>query len=179
VIAATHVDLAAAAARGEFREDLYHRISVVPIELPPLRARREDIVGLARHFLARFAREYDVREPALSPDGERALRQRTWRGNVRELRNLMERTVLLSEKEVLSANDFPEADVPESGPGGIPFPATLATITHSAVTAMLAFCGGNKSDAARRLGISRPRLQRILDTGADADVDLSDPEVEQ
>ena len=179
VIAATHVDLAAAARRGEFREDLYHRLSVVPVELPPLRARREDIVGLARHFLARFAREYDVREPRLSADAERTLRQRTWRGNVRELRNLMERTVLLSAKETLTAEDFPDADVPESGPGGIPFPATLATITHSAVTAMLEFCGGNKSDAARRLGISRPRLQRILDTGADADVDLADTEVEQ
>jgi DNA-binding NtrC family response regulator len=179
VIAATHVDLASAARRGEFREDLYHRLSVLPIELPPLRARREDIAGLARHFLARFAHEYDVPEPRLSSDAERALRQRAWRGNVRELRNLMERTVLLNAKETLTASDFPELDVPESGPGGIPFPATLAAITHSAATAMLAFCGGNKSDAARRLGISRPRLQRILDTGADADVDLSDTEVEQ
>jgi DNA-binding NtrC family response regulator len=178
VIAATHVDLETAARRGEFREDLYHRLSVVPIELPPLRARREDVVVLARHFLARFAREYDVPEPALQPDAERVLRQRAWRGNVRELRNLMERTVLLGAKATLGAADFPEADVPEAGPGGLPFPATLSAITHAAVTAMLGFCGGNKSEAARRLGISRPRLQRILDTGADADVDLSDTEVE-
>ena len=178
VIAATHVDLATAARRGEFREDLYHRLSVVPIELPPLRARREDVVVLARHFLARFAHEYEVPEPALSPDAERALRQRAWRGNVRELRNLMERTVLLSGKDTLGAEDFPETDVPEPGPGGIPFPATLATITVAAATAMLAFCSGNKSEAARRLGISRPRLQRILDTGGDTDVDLSDTEVE-
>ena len=178
VIAASHVDLAAASRRGEFRDDLYHRLSVVPIELPPLRARREDIVVLARHFLARFAREYDVPEPALSPEAERALRQRVWRGNVRELRNLMERTVLLNAKQTLDADDFPETDAPESGPGGIPFPATLAAITHSAAVAMLAFCGGNKSEAARRLGISRPRLQRILDTGPDADVELADTEVE-
>ncbi len=178
VIAATHVDLAAAARRGEFREDLYHRLSVVPIELPSLRARREDIVVLARHFLSRFAREYDVPEPRLSPDAERTLRQRAWRGNVRELRNLMERTVLLNAKETLGVADFPETDAPESGAGGIPFPATLAAITHSAAIAMLDFCGGNKSEAARRLGISRPRLQRILDSGADADVDLADTEVE-
>jgi two-component system response regulator HydG len=176
IIAATHVDLAAASRRGEFRDDLYHRLSVVPVELPPLRTRREDVVVLARHFIARFAREYDVREPALAPDAERALRQRAWRGNVRELRNLIERTIVLNTKATLTADDFPDTDAPESGAGGIPFPATLAAITHSAATAMLAFCAGNKSDAARRLGISRPRLQRILDTGADADVDLSDTE---
>jgi DNA-binding NtrC family response regulator len=165
VIAATHVDLAEAARRGEFRMDLYHRLSVVPIELPPLRARREDIVMLAGHFLARFAHDYDVPEPILSPDAERVLRQREWRGNVRELRNMMERTLLMTTKETLTAGDFPDEDLREPGAGGIPFPATLAAITYAAATAMLERCGGNKSEAARRLAISRPRLQRILDAG--------------
>jgi DNA-binding NtrC family response regulator len=179
VIAATHVDLAEAARRGEFRPDLYHRLSVVPIELPSLRARREDIVLLARHFLGHFAREHGVPEPLLSPEAERLLRQRPWRGNIRELRNLMERTVLMTSKETLDAEDFPDEDVRERGAGGIPFPATLAEISYAAAAAMLERCGGNKSEAARRLDISRPRLQRILDAGVGGPpLDTLDIEVE-
>ncbi|MFN2564246.1 MAG: sigma-54 interaction domain-containing protein [Gemmatimonadaceae bacterium] len=175
MIAATHVDLAAAVRRGEFREDLFHRLNVVPIALPPLRARREDIPGLARHFLARVAGQYGLAQPALSADAEQALASREWTGNVRELRNLMERTLLLSPKETLRAEDFAEDDdLRPGGSGRIPFPATLAEITRTAAAAMLEHCGGNKSKAARRLAISRSRLQRILDSTADTDSDLSD-----
>ena len=170
VIAATHVDLASAVARREFREDLYHRLNVVPIELPPLRARREDIPKLARHFIARFASEYGLPTPAMTSDAERALSRREWTGNIRELRNLMERTLLLTSKRTLGAEDFMDNVPARRSEGGIPFPATLSEINLAAARAMLDYCGGNKSETARRLGISRPRLQRLLDEPSDSDL---------
>src|SRR5438094_2709553 len=173
VIAATHVDLAAAVARREVREDLFHRLNVVPIELPALRARREDIPLLARHFLARFASEYGLPVPLLSSDAERSLARREWSGNIRELRNLMERTLLLTPKRTLDAGDFAEAAPVRSMEQDIPFPATMAAVTRAAARAMLLYCDGNKSEAARRLSISRPRLQRLLDTTSDDNADLT------
>jgi two-component system response regulator HydG len=173
VIAATHVELAAAVARREFREDLFHRLNVVPIELPALRARRDDIPLLARHFLGRFAGEYGLPLPSLSADADRALSRRQWSGNIRELRNLMERTLLLTSKPTLDADDFAEPAPVHASSEVLPFPATMAAITRAAAHSMLAYCGGNKSEAARRLGISRPRLQRLLDATDDR-VDLND-----
>jgi DNA-binding NtrC family response regulator len=169
------VDLAAAVRRGEFREDLYFRLNVVPLELPPLRARREDILPLARHFVARFAHEYGLPEPTLTAGAERELVMRRWPGNVRELRNAVERAILLGGRERLDAGDFaPEGAADAVSDGGLPFPATLGTIARAAATEMLEFCEGNKSEAARRLGISRPRLQRLLDAASAADVDYEE-----
>ena len=111
VIAASNVPLAAAVRGGQFREDLYSRLNVFPIKLPPLRARREDILPLVRHFLARFVREYGLPEPALSARAERSLRFHRWPGNVGELCNVIERAVLTSR-------------------GG----QSTASISHSAVT---------------------------------------------
>src|SRR6185503_2040308 len=96
VIAATHVNLARAARRGEFRQDLFYRLNVVPIHLPSLRVRGDDVTLLARHFLARFARDYKLERARFTPAAERLLRRREWPGNVRELRNVIERTVLLA-----------------------------------------------------------------------------------
>ena len=168
VVAATHVDLLAAVRRGAFREDLYYRLNVVPLQLPPLRERREDIVPLARHFLARFAGEYGLPVPRLSSGAERALLARPWQGNVRELRNLMERALLLSPSGVLDASDFPPDSV-RADARGIPFPAPLREIVRSAVRETLELCGGNKSEAARQLQITRPRLMRLLSADADDD----------
>jgi DNA-binding NtrC family response regulator len=163
VVAATHVDLAGAVQRGEFREDLYYRLNVVPIELPPLRARRDDILPLAEHFLQRFAIEYGIPRPRLTPEASDALRARAWAGNIRELRNILERAVLLARGPVLTPDDFESVRGNGDGPGGtIPFPAPLRTVVAAAVQGMLELCGGNKSEAARRLGISRPRLVRLL-----------------
>ena len=163
VIAATHVDLAEAVQRGTFREDLYYRLNVVPIALPPLRARRDDILPLAEHFLQRFAAEYGVARPRLTADAAAALRAREWKGNVRELRNIIERAVLLARSPSLTPDDFePIAGASGETRTDIPFPAPLTVVIAAAVHAMLALCGGNKSEAARRLGISRPRLVRLL-----------------
>jgi DNA-binding NtrC family response regulator len=167
IVAASHVDLALAVRRREFREDLYYRLNVVPLSLPPLRERRDDILPLARHFLGRFAREYGLAVPRLTSAAERALAAHDWSGNVRELRNAMERAVLLHRGPALDVSDVSLGSTVAVSAGALPFPATLGEITRAAATAMVERCGGNKSEAARRLDISRPRLLRLLDGSGD------------
>jgi DNA-binding NtrC family response regulator len=169
VVAATHVDLPSAVRRGEFREDLYYRLNVLPVELPPLRQRREDVILLARHFLASFAKEYDRPGLAFTSRAEQDLQARDWPGNIRQLRNTLERAVLLARGVHIDAGDFePETEERTSRSAHeLPFPGPLAALTHAAVQATLERCGGNKSEAARRLVISRTRLQRLLDSGGD------------
>ncbi len=176
VIAATHVHLEQAVKAGQFREDLYYRLNVLPIALPPLRQRREDILPLARHFLARFSVEYGVANAAFSARAERALLARDWPGNVRELRNLIERTVLLANQPLIDEADF-EFELqgaPADGAHGAQS-ERLSDIVYDAVVRAVEACGGNKSASARRLGISRTRLQRLLDrTGNGDDGDEGD-----
>jgi DNA-binding NtrC family response regulator len=176
VIAATHVDLAAASKRGEFREDLYWRLAVVPVELPPLRQRRGDSLLLARHFLARFATEYGRERLRMGVDAEQAIASRDWPGNVRELRNAIERAVLLSPADVLDPAflDAGPATPSQADAGALPFPSTLDAIEQAAARAMVAHCGGNKSEAARRLAISRTRLLRLLDGATTGPAPLDD-----
>jgi DNA-binding NtrC family response regulator len=163
VIAATHVNLATSVQRGEFREDLYYRLNVVPIELPPLRVRQKDIVLLARHFLASFVKEYAVPKLTLTTRAEHELMSRDWPGNIRQLRNAVERAVLLARGRELDVEDFAPDGEPVLPEGSLPFPGPLATLTQAAASRMLELCGGNKSAAARRLEVSRKRLQRLLD----------------
>jgi two-component system response regulator HydG len=169
IIAATHVDLADAVRQRLFREDLFYRLNVVQIVLPPLRDRRGDVLMLAQRFLLRFAGEYGVPLPTLTPAAVETLLHRDWPGNVRELRNLMERVTLLVDDGRVDASDLVEP-IAARARSELPFPSTIATLERAAARAMLAHCGGNKSLAARRLGISRPRLQRLLDATSDADV---------
>lgn len=167
LLAATHMDLARAVVDKTFREDLYYRLNVVRLVLPPLRDRGADLELLAETFALSLADRYGLPAPVLGTDFRAALRAHAWPGNVRELRNAIERALVLSKAGTLqpSALDLGVAPVAEEPvPNGIiPFPADLATITMAAVRAMLDACEGNKSAAARRLGISRPRLQRVLD----------------
>jgi DNA-binding NtrC family response regulator len=170
VIGATHLDLAAAAARGEFREDLFYRLNVVALVLPPLRERDGDIELLAETFLARIAAGYGLPVPALPPELRAALRAYAWPGNIRELRNAIERALVLSPRGTLRAEELIPAPPRTSARGsqpGLPFPATIDVLIRAAAQAMLELAGGNKSEAARRLGISRPRLQRLLDGAPD------------
>ena len=162
LISATHVDLAGAVRRGEFREDLYYRLHVVALVLPPLRERSGDVELLAQTFAVQLATAYGLPVPALTPDVRAALRAHTWPGNIRELRNAIERALVLSPPGVLELTDL-LATASTATDAGLPFPAPLDTIIRAAALAMLEQTGGNKSDTARRLGISRPRLQRILD----------------
>jgi transcriptional regulator with PAS, ATPase and Fis domain len=168
VIGATHLDLAAAAARGEFREDLFYRLNVVALTLPPLRERDGDVELLAETFLARIAAGYGLPVPPLSPDLRAALRAYAWPGNIRELRNAVERALVLSPRGTLRAEELiPRPAGRSAGRAGagsqLPFPATIDVLVRAAAQAMLELAGDNKSEAARRLGISRPRLQRLLD----------------
>jgi DNA-binding NtrC family response regulator len=166
LIAATHVDLASAVRRGEFRDDLYYRLHVVTLTLPPLRERDGDVELLAETFLARLASSYGLPVPPLGAAARESLRAHRWPGNVRELRNTIERALVLSPPGTLRGDELaPPSDAAVAPDrSGLPFPTDLATLTRAAAVRMVELSGGNKSEAARRLGISRPRLQRLLDS---------------
>ena len=164
VIGATHLDLATAVRRGEFREDLFYRLNVVALVLPPLRERGTDVELLAEAFSTRLATQYGLPLPAMTTELKAVLRAHPWPGNVRELRNAIERALVLSTPGTLDVSELPRGRLGEMPrDGALPFPATLRAITQAAAQATLELVSGNKSEAARKLGISRPRLQRILD----------------
>jgi len=167
IVAATHVDLEAAVRTGEFREDLYYRLNIVALTLPPLRDRDADIEELAEAFLTSLARRYGLPVPRLDTPMRRALRAHTWPGNVRELRHAMERALLLSEAGALESRHlaFGRGTVAGGAAGAIPFPAPLDQVLAAVARSMVDRHEGNKSAAARALGISRARLQRLLDRG--------------
>jgi DNA-binding NtrC family response regulator len=168
VLAATHVDLAQAARKGEFREDLYYRLNVVVLVLPPLRDRAGDVEMLARTFVERIARGYGLPVPEIGAAAREALRRYQWPGNIRELRNVVERAVVLSPPGALEVETLGDGVPAATGSvQTLPFPAPLDEVVRTAAKAMLDLTGGNKSEAARRLGISRPRLQRLLDGQVD------------
>ena len=168
VIGATHVDLGSASRRGEFREDLYFRLNVVTLTLPPLREREGDVELLAETFIQRIATAYTLPVPALTPELRAVLRAYPWPGNIRELRNAVERALVLSPRGALRAEELvPPPETARDVRGTLPFPVPLDMLVRSAARAMLELTSGNKSEAARRLGISRPRLQRILDGNSD------------
>ena len=162
LIAATNADLDAEVRAGRFREDLYYRLNVVTLELPPLRARGDDVLRLAEFFLKKFSTQYSLPEPALGTAVRAALLAHAWPGNVRELRNVIERALLLSTPGTLELTEI-ESRAPRSPTDGkLPFPARLSDVVEAAARAMLDLTLGNRSEAARRLGISRSRLQRLL-----------------
>ena len=171
IVAATNLDLAGAVRRGEFREDLYYRLNVVSLELPPLRERGDDVELLAEAFLTILAARYRLPRPDLTQTVRAALRGYGWPGNVRELRHAIERSLLLSEPGTLDAAELtppaPPGPATAGGSRATGAPTMLQTLIAAAVSAALARHGGNKSAAARELSISRQRLQRILDHGDD------------
>ncbi|HEU5261090.1 MAG TPA: sigma 54-interacting transcriptional regulator [Gemmatimonadales bacterium] len=180
IVAATNADLAVAVQDGRFREDLYYRLNVVTLELPPLRERGEDVMLLAECFLTKFSTQYGLPQPAVTPEVRRALLAHAWPGNIRELRNTVERAVLLSPPGTFALAELerrPPRATAASG-GTLPFPAPLADIQRAAARAMLEATGGNRSAAARRLGISRSRLQRLLEEGGAPEVSEDDTDAD-
>lgn len=165
VVAATHIDLQAAVQEGRFREDLYYRLNVVPIRLPALRDRGEDVLQIAEHFLDRFSRQYELHRPAISADVRRVLKSHRWPGNIRELRNSIERAVLLGDGRIFTEDLLPEDLTPNRHDGPLPFPAPLKEIEEAAAQEMVKRCKGNKSEAAKVLGISRKHLYTLLKRG--------------
>jgi DNA-binding NtrC family response regulator len=163
IVAATHVDLATAIRQGAFRRDLYYRLNLVPIHLPALRQRGEDVLLLAEQFLRRAQEEYAIHTAPLSREFRQALREYAWPGNIRELRNVIERAVLFSQGELRVADLSLEEDAPfPASDSVLPFPAPLAAIERAAARAMVEHCSGNKSRAAKQLGISRRHLYTLL-----------------
>ena len=153
VIAATNRDLRQAVAAQTFRQDLYYRLQVVEVTLPPLRERPDDVPLLAQHFLGSLAPQLNVPPLEPTPKIMAALSACDWPGNVRELRNFIERSLILGwfDLNVDTAQDI----APTGHPG-----ETLEAVEKAHILATLATCQGNKSEAARRLGISRKTLER-------------------
>jgi DNA-binding NtrC family response regulator len=166
IIAATHRDLAEAVRDGGFREDLYYRLNVIPIHLPPLRERGEDVLLLAEHFIRSLAELYGLDAPPLPPELRSVLLSHDWPGNVRELRNSLERALLLGDGQLQTVDLFATSSRSAAAHGAIPFPASLADIERAAARSMLDRLQGNKKAAADALGISRSRLYRLLDAVA-------------
>jgi DNA-binding NtrC family response regulator len=162
LIAATNADLSNEVRAGRFREDLFYRLNVVALELPPLRARGDDVIRLAQFFLKKFSAQYALPEPALDPAVRAALSAHAWPGNVRELRNVIERALLLSTPGTLDLTEIEARGARPPTDGALPFPARLSEVVQAAAREMLNLTLGNRSEAARRLGISRSRLQRLL-----------------
>jgi DNA-binding NtrC family response regulator len=164
VIAATHGDLAALIGEGRFREDLYYRLNVIQIVLPPLRDRREDIPALAAHFLARAAGKLG-RERRLSPPALERLLRYPWPGNVRELENAVERAAILSRSDRVEPDDLPphvSAGLQLGPSPALPRQISLADAERAHILQTLERFGRNHSGAAEALGIGRTTLWRKL-----------------
>ncbi len=185
VIAATNKDLREEVRQGRFREDLYYRLQVVPINLPALRDRGDDVVILARHFLESAAEEISRPELRLTEQIELKLRDYTWPGNVRELENLIERLAILGDTDQIDVSALPdyiceaparvcqgllEVEIPQ---GGVDFNALVDRYETHLITLALDKTGGNKKAAARLLGLNRTTLvEKIKKKGLAAQVEV-------
>jgi DNA-binding NtrC family response regulator len=164
ILAATNRDLKAEIARGAFREDLYYRLNVISVDIPPLRARREDILPLARFFLGLYAKENGKPVIEFADDALRTLAAYAWPGNVRELENAIERAVVLCDGPTLRREHLPLAVVPDGereGPPQIPG-STIEQLERYAILKTLEACGGSTSKAALVLGVSTRKIQYKL-----------------
>ncbi len=175
IVAATNQDLRAALEQGTFREDLYYRLNVVPISIPPLREHKEDIPYLVDHFIARFAREASKTITGITPAALKRLMDFHWPGNVRELENVIERAVVMASHEKIDVGDI-YLDIPSAAnPVGSRAPSpmedqtpwlppglTLEQFEDEIIREAMRRAGGNKSQAARLLGLSRNALRYRL-----------------
>jgi DNA-binding NtrC family response regulator len=167
VVSATHRDLTQRMAEGSFREDLFYRLNVIEIVLPPLRDRSEDIIPLADHFLAEAARRTGKRIGGLAQAAYKVLLSYPWPGNVRELENVIERAVALSESELIGPDELPaqvrERRTQDVLAGALARNLTLAELEREYIHRVLTAEGGNKTRAAQRLGLDRKTLYRKLE----------------
>jgi len=162
IVAATNRDLAQFVSEGKFREDLYYRLNVVDIRLPPLRERMGDVPLLVTRFVREFAAANGGRVTGVTPEAMTMLERYPWPGNVRELRNAVEKMVVLSAGGELGADDVPE-QIRGGGLANLSPAATLGETEKAKILAALAQCDGNRSRAAQMLGISRRTIYRKID----------------
>jgi len=171
IVTATNKDLEAEVKAGRFREDLFYRLNVVPVRLPPLRERREDVEALVRIFIQEFSKKLKVRISSIEPACLESLKQHAWPGNIRQLENVIERMVLMADSEVLRVSDLPVELRPEpvslgvvgEGSGESSFKETVRLRTQAVerelIEKALEELGGNVTRTAEKLGISRKGLQ--------------------
>ncbi|MBO6168210.1 MAG: sigma-54-dependent Fis family transcriptional regulator [Kiritimatiellae bacterium] len=168
LVAATNKDLASLVAKGDFREDLYYRLNVIDIKMPPLKERPGDIALLASRFLKEFSAANGNAVKGIDPQAMRALEQYSWPGNVRQLRNVIEKMVVLSSGGKLTLDDVPveilNSPAPDAAAAGSApsAPPTLAQNERALYEAAIKEAGGNITKAAERLGVSRRTIQRHL-----------------
>jgi DNA-binding NtrC family response regulator len=167
LIAATNRDLETEVRQGRFRTDLFYRLNVVHIQVPPLRERREDVPALVEHFVQRYSRQYRVAPKRIAPEALARLHAYGWPGNVRELQNAIERTFALSTTDTIRLADLPailrESAAQDAGPADAGELPRLEDAERRLIAAALHKSGGNKNEAARMLGIDRQRLYRKIE----------------
>lgn len=160
IIAATNKNLIKAAEEGSFREDLYYRLNVFSIQLPPLRDHVEDIPGLASHFMALYSAKEKKEVTHISKEALRLLQRHAWKGNIRELRNVMERATILAEGDTILPEHLPyDIQKQDSSPAGL----TLASVEKNHIQKVLHYTKGNKTKAAVLLGIGLTTLYRKME----------------
>ncbi|MGE5220668.1 MAG: sigma-54-dependent transcriptional regulator, partial [Chloroflexota bacterium] len=165
IIAATNRDLEQAVAKGVFREDLYHRLNVIPIVLPPLRQRREDIPQLAAHFIRHFSAETKKKFTRIATDAQEKLAAYEWPGNVRELANVIERAVVLGEGPELTLHHLPARilDIERRPPAyEVRYHDAVNTYRHDLIMRALDRAHGNRAAAAKALGLHRTHLMKLI-----------------
>ncbi|MBU8897937.1 sigma-54 dependent transcriptional regulator [Corallococcus sp. M34] len=181
IVAATNRDLELAVEEDRFREDLYYRLNVIGIELPPLRARGNDVLLLSQRFIEQFATRTGKRVVGLSPAAAQRLLAYGWPGNVRELQNCIERAVALTSFEQLTVDDLPERVRNYSSPRVVPENTdaselvTLEELERRYIHRVLEAVGGSRTLAARILGVDRKTLYRKLERGEPGDKDSKEP----
>ena len=162
IVAATNKDLAAARGAGEFREDLFHRLNVLPLHVPALRERRTDIAALARHFLAQACAAEDKPAKQLTEEARRILEAYAWPGNVRELKNLMERAAILVDGDMVRAEDLAVWLEPPASEEGVGLRGEIERREADAIRRALEGAEWNVTQAAAGLGIDRTNLHRKM-----------------
>ena len=168
IIAATNVDLKQAVGHGTFRDDLYYRLNVVPIEVPPLRDRADDVPLLAEHFVRRYSREFGKPVLGIAPEALAVMRDYSWPGNVRELQNIIERLVNIVEGPIIGVNDLPlDLLLPDHrtklrDAEALPLKRASDEFERQIVLRVMERVGWNQSEAARILGVHRNSLKRKL-----------------
>jgi DNA-binding NtrC family response regulator len=168
-ISTSNRDLKSLTQQGRFREDLYYRLKVIDIEIPPLRERKEDIPLLVRHFIQKFTAELNKGASAVSEEALRILMNYSWPGNVRELENIVQRALTLSRQDIISPEDLPAALVQAADEDlierGLRKQFTLDQLEKEYIRRVLSQAGGNKSKAAEILGLDRKTLYRKIEEG--------------
>jgi len=164
VVAATHRDLDALCAEGRFRQDLFYRLNVISIRVPPLRERPDDMLPLVAHFLAKHGRRLSRKDASVSLEAMELFRRHAWPGNVRELENAIERALVLGKEAVIHIEDLPD-DLRRSlrGAPGPEHVRLLADMEREQIDRAMKAAGGNKAAAARLLGLDRKTLYRKLE----------------